>query len=420
MNEISYQQRNYGWKTIVELILSILAFLGFSGLALLYFAIGLLNQVNQGDSSGETTSALSLAWGFVLIAIILAVLSLLTTFRIAGHHRSAWMTSFLSHLNKSLPFVILLWPLVLLLGYWVNGEDQLRWIFLPLLHVLAVSIPVLWLVYMGIHGLKTESLHRSFAAFCTGMVGSTALALIFEGVLLVILAVAGIIIISSNPSASFEMNLLVQRLSTVQNDQNSILEILKPFLLNPVVIFIILALFSGFIPLIEELLKPLAVWFLGDKLHTPADGFVVGLLAGGGFTLIESLGRVGNTTAQEWLTVEIGRGGTDLLHILTAGMMGWALVYAWQYKKLWLPILVYLGAVLLHGLWNGLSLCLGFLPLYNLSTTGLSLSPSLSTFAAAGLGILIVIMMVILLRQNQLLRVKNIERISHANYPVSD
>jgi len=60
------------------------------------------------------------------------------------------------------------------------------------------------------------------------------------------------------------------------------------------------------------------------------------------------------------LAWSIGRAGTDLLHILTSGLMGLALYYAFQKGKYLRLILTYLMVVILHGSWNFFSLWAGF------------------------------------------------------------
>jgi hypothetical protein len=244
------------------------------------------------------------------------------------------------------------------------------------------------------------------ATLSAGMVGSFLFALIAEIGVILILFIAGSIIISSNPKASFEVNLLVQRITNSQMDSDAILKILQPYLKNPVIIFIGLAFLSGLVPLIEEFFKPLGVWLLGKKLVTPADGFAAGLLAGSVFALVESLGQVGSMTGMDWMVVEIGRGGADLLHIFTTGMMGWALVSAWRNKKIWLAGLTFLGAIITHGLWNGLVLGIGILPLFNFSTSGQPFSLQWSVYALVGLSILIIAMFATLLRMNHILQVR--------------
>ena len=224
---------------------------------------------------------------------------------------------------------------------------------------------------------------------------------------MVILAVV-FIILSQNPNAVFDLTRLEERLTTSQSDPDAIMRALRPYLSNPLVIFGGLALLSGFVPLIEEFFKPLAVWLLKGKILTPAEGFATGVLAGSGFALIESLGQVGAFNGTGWLVLEIGRGGTDLLHIFTAGMMGWALVNAWKNGKVWLLGLVYLAAIITHGMWNALVLGIGLTPFMNFSPSSLLLTQQLGIFAPFGLGILFILMMVFFLRFNHSLQNKNL------------
>ncbi len=56
----------------------------------------------------------------------------------------------------------------------------------------------------------------------------------------------------------------------------------------------------------------------------------------------------------------LARTGTSAVHILTAGLTGWALALTWQ-KRRFLPLLLaYLCSVMIHGLWNGLTLMYSF------------------------------------------------------------
>ncbi len=53
---------------------------------------------------------------------------------------------------------------------------------------------------------------------------------------------------------------------------DAILNILLPFLLNPGVLFLGFVFISVLVPLIEETLKPIGVWFLAGQKITPAMG----------------------------------------------------------------------------------------------------------------------------------------------------
>ena len=128
-------------------------------------------------------------------------------------------------------------------------------------------------------------------------------------------------------------------------------------------IFGALAVLSGIIPLIEEILKPLALWGLAGRDLTDQEGFVAGLLSGAGFALLENLLYFTNIlTAEGWSFMVIGRAGTGVLHMFSSGLVGWALARAWRSGK-W-PFLggMTLLAVAFHGLWNAFALLGGLGP----------------------------------------------------------
>jgi len=82
------------------------------------------------------------------------------------------------------------------------------------------------------------------------------------------------------------------------------------------------------IPLLEELLKPLAIWILVWRKLTPVEGFVAGLICGSAFGLIESIGNLASISGSDWIIVVLGRTGTGLLHTVATGLVGWGLASA--------------------------------------------------------------------------------------------
>jgi len=110
------------------------------------------------------------------------------------------------------------------------------------------------------------------------------------------------------------------------------------------------------VPLIEEAFKPVGVWLLFGRLHRPAAGFVAGLLSGAGYAMFESLAAFSN--GEEWATVAVVRMGTAAVHIVTTGLVGWALVGAWREKRYLQLGLTYLAAAAIHGSWNATTITL--------------------------------------------------------------
>jgi RsiW-degrading membrane proteinase PrsW (M82 family) len=169
--------------------------------------------------------------------------------------------------------------------------------------------------------------------------------------------------ISLNTQLQSELLFLVNQISLSEGDLESIYQSLKPNIIQPGVIFLGFAIFSGVIPLIEEILKPIAIWFFANRKISPQEGFVGGLLCGAGFALMENLLYFQMVvTPDEWLFVALGRIGTTALHMLVSGLVGWGLAITWRDGK-WIPLMVMtLGAVSLHGFWNAMAMFAGIVP----------------------------------------------------------
>ncbi|HEU5347722.1 MAG TPA: PrsW family glutamic-type intramembrane protease [Ktedonobacterales bacterium] len=117
-------------------------------------------------------------------------------------------------------------------------------------------------------------------------------------------------------------------------------------------------------PLVEEGLKPLGVVLIVRRLRSPAEAFLLGLAAGIGFDMVETIGYIGSGQA-DWVSISIQRIGAGLLHGLGAAMaaLGWYyLINGKGVPHRWLKGfggLVY--AVIQHGIFNASNL-LGLLP----------------------------------------------------------
>jgi len=128
----------------------------------------------------------------------------------------------------------------------------------------------------------------------------------------------------------------------------------------------LLLLLSVIAPLVEELVKPLAVLVLIGRVKSKGEAFALGLACGIGFNLVETTGYI-SSGYNDWLTVALVRSGAGLLHGFGAGMvaLGWYYLThkeesPWQ-KRLWLTLGCAGYAVLQHAFWNG-SVGLAFLP----------------------------------------------------------
>jgi RsiW-degrading membrane proteinase PrsW (M82 family) len=112
-------------------------------------------------------------------------------------------------------------------------------------------------------------------------------------------------------------------------------------------------------PLAEEGFKPLAVVLIMRRVRAPGEAFLLGLAAGVGFDIVETIGYIGMNQA-DWIAVSIERIGAGLLHGVGAGMaaLGWYyLINGNGVSNRWLKGIGGLAyAVLQHAIFNGSNL----------------------------------------------------------------
>jgi RsiW-degrading membrane proteinase PrsW (M82 family) len=140
------------------------------------------------------------------------------------------------------------------------------------------------------------------------------------------------------------------------------------------------------VPIVEELLKTISIWFLLGRNISAREGFLIGAAAGAGYALFENL-TIG-AAAEVWTFITISRLGTAAVHILASGLVGWGISSAWNRKKPFLLLSGYLTAVVLHGVWNGLNIFTIFSEFPQLSSSLGQFGSSFSRLAPVGLLIL--------------------------------
>lgn len=243
---------------------------------------------------------------------------------------------------------------VVLAGYGVSRVGGAWNFLLPLLHVTAVGLTGAFLFALASRGLSIGSRQRFWGVLASGLVLGPLLILLVELAFLLLFGVFAVAALSANPELLEQLLQVVERIPDSPQAAEEMFSLLQPYLANPLVLYAILAFAAGIVPLVEEALKPIGVWFLFNRELTPASGFVGGLLSGAAYGMFESLSL--SMTGEAWAAVIITRAGTTLLHIFTAGLVGWGLALAFKKARFLKLLLAYLGAVLVHGLWNSLTL----------------------------------------------------------------
>ena len=361
------------WQTILVLVLSAL---GIGYFVLQAFGIGIIWLISlldtQTDMAVNIPNSL-LVWASLLSALLLVPILWLSINHLRGKPAPAWLDGRKPWAKKGLLATILIWPAAIGLGWLIAGRPGLAVYILGPFNILVAGIPVIWAYTLAQRGLVPGAIERKWRIFGFSLtvtpvliILAEVLALVLVGVLVLILV---ILLASLNPALQQTLTDIADQLSSGSGIEIEV-QLLDSYLKQPLVIFGILAVVSGIIPLIEEILKPIALWSLAGKNLTDQEGFVAGLLCGAGFALLENLLYFANVvTAEDWLFMVIGRAGTGVLHMFGSALMGWGLARVWRDGKWSFLALMTLLAVSFHGLWNGMAILGGLGPELAFGTT---------------------------------------------------
>jgi hypothetical protein len=254
----------------------------------------------------------------------------------------------------------------------------------------------------GSRGLEAGPRWRVFAVFGLGMTVGPVIMIALELAALIGIISVGAALVAILEPATFQDLIRLSKIVQTETNQEVLLSVLAPYISNPFAIATGIGYIALIVPLIEELLKPLAVWLFATKIESPSRGFVMGLLSGAAFALIESLNASADGT-MSWPVIVSVRAGTSILHMTASGLMGWGIVSAFKEKRFGRLFAAYFSAVLIHGMWNAAAAGAG------LSAIGESIGRPewLFNFAPAlicGLLIMGIGMLAVLLASNRKLR----------------
>jgi RsiW-degrading membrane proteinase PrsW (M82 family) len=243
--------------------------------------------------------------------------------------------------------------IVIALAAQVVGWISSSWVLLPPLAVLGIGLPIYLIVRAGTGGLSLGSRRRAWTVFGLGLTAGPVLASVVEVAAYLAVLLAGSIALALNPEWQAAFTQVTAQLeNAVTLDQ--ILTVAAPYLMNPVAIILMLLVVSVFIPLTEELVKPVGIWLLRKRPPTPQEGFALGVISGAGFALFESLIAMASSDG-DWGVAFLARVGGGVIHSLNTGLMGWAIASYWKERRFGRLARTYGLVVLLHGLWNAMT-----------------------------------------------------------------
>jgi hypothetical protein len=176
------------------------------------------------------------------------------------------------------------------------------------------------------------------------------MSLVTEGVAALIFGGLGLLYLLHDPQ-SRDFFLKVSN-SPVTPDPAEVIALFKPYLMRPGTLYLLLVFGALLVPLLEEGFKPVGVWLLAGRSISAAEGFTAGLLSGAGYALFENFTLSAGGGGNGWAMTATARTGTSLVHMLTTGLMGWALALAWRERRYLRLAVTYLLAIFIHGVWN--------------------------------------------------------------------
>jgi hypothetical protein len=405
-----------------------LAISGFGLLAALagaagLFVSGMVAALTRGVDSRQVLSMFSLAWISGLVAVLLVPVLASALMRLFGKNPQVLrlpVRGLFTSLNIT-ALLMVLWPVAAVLGELISRSGKLDWLLLPPIQIYVVAVPLWWLLELGRRELPSGGPQRSWSILGFSLVITPVVILIIESVLIVGVAVLVAVFIFLHMGPTENLSSLLQRLVQSGADPSQLETLLQPILSQPMVIYGLLAMTAGVIPLIEELFKPLALWgFIGRRL-TPAEGFSAGLVCGFCFGLVESLSSVSSPAGSAWLFMVVGRFGTGLLHTLSAGLVGWGLASAWGHGRYLRLGGIFLACAGLHGTWNFFSLLMGISGMLSPASPGLvAAARAVGVAAPYALVGLSLAMFVVLILVNRALRSSpTVETAAPAEPPVA-
>jgi hypothetical protein len=175
---------------------------------------------------------------------------------------------------------------------------------------------------------------------------------------------------------------------------------LLPLARSPVVVAVLVFAIALIVPLVEEAVKTVGVGLRMYRQPSLPEALLWGVACGAGFALVEGLL---NTSAglDAWAAVVLMRVGATLLHCFTGALMGVAWYLLVRRREVWRALGLFVASVMVHGLWNllSLSMSLGFLATMDAqagSTPGLNLgvgelvAPTLLVALAMAVGLALV------------------------------
>ena len=277
-------------------------------------------------------------------------------------------------LFKAASFSLIGWVLLILGGTLISKSGKISNALAPIT-VLAIAIPIWWLVEFARRGLKRPSPVKEANTLTLGLTLAPTIIMIAEIIFVIIASLIVVILLGIQPGTLTDLVNISRDTEFAQGGIEELEQLLFSLAQDPTISTAIFLIIGVIAPLTEELFKPLAVWcFLRSKAKI-SDGYSLGLISGAAFTLLESASLVSQITLQDWTSAVLLRSLTGLLHISLSGLVGYGITKARNEKRPGIALLCFFVSAALHGLWNSMALLNGFSTTsYSVASSGVSLT----------------------------------------------
>jgi heme/copper-type cytochrome/quinol oxidase subunit 2 len=349
------QKRN----TIPSVLLAILSTLGVL-IGLLVIGVLLANSFLLQPEIGQPLSANAgfSNYSIIFLALATCVVNTLTLISSVQYLRKKQSTP-LSSPNITTKFSVFgFWILSLIAGHFASQSSNWR-PALALVTTVAVSLPIILLIMLARSGLQRSTRQRELGAITMGLTISPFLIIIFETILILLVVVTVFILIGMQNQLPQQIPQLIESLSDASGGIEQLESVLFDLMKEPIIALAIFLSLGVIAPMIEEIFKPMVIWFLLNRPLQDHEGYALGLISGGAFALLESAGMVIQMTPQDWLAAVVLRAATGVLHIGLSGLVGFGLVRSKKIHKFERGFLFILLAGALHGAWNSLAIYSG-------------------------------------------------------------
>jgi hypothetical protein len=288
----------------------------------------------------------------------------------AGHPATAWLAA------------VALYPVCLTIGGLVFARSPSPGLAGALALAGTAAVPVLAAVWVVRRLGPAITPTRGWGHFTVGLTGMPLAALFVEFLAILPVAIAiGLTLLT--PSNQGALNRMMEQALTPGSQATT--DLASTLLSSPLAIAAIFGYVALVIPLIEEVIKTMAVWpFLRSGL-SGAEAFLGGALGGAGYALFEALFLT--QPGEAWVLTTLARSGATVLHMFTAAVTSWGLMQGVRHRRFGRMVGAFAVGLGMHAAWNAAAVTIGLasIPLTPDVTAPWGGLASLAPFLLAGL-----------------------------------